>query len=734
MCKVLFMKNSVMCAVKQETITQNIKEPTLKPNVEISPEQEIEESLAESQRDEEMLELDQGITTELTETMQTDNERTNLANQDIQEVKEIADNLVLKEVASKRIEKCKQLKDWIHSTEWNGKSKRRLKKSLKWAIKNMNKMIKDMERLEDNWGHYSNLNVNKNRLGEIVYNYYTNREPARQMITLWMRVHNINWFIDSERDARRMWRFIKNSQEHQQKMAELLKDPTLLHLLWDDQQALSQYYTDVINWHIEPSTHPFYTQHMQSFQLMKKVSPELYWNLAPRMPWQITYNTYCQRDPQLYPQYLRSNNIVCHPRSFNEKIWKWFADMLSQAFPWINSDPRKREAREKAWSVAALGWAIVLWFQFFKNLFSNKKDNPDKRKKTWLFWAWLLGVLNLDKVSNWIQDITWRHPAEKTRILTDTFQTYWFTDKQAIDIAGKYIWAPVTTMSALHFIPIYELESQNIIKNNNGEFEFDIDNYKEYINELAWDQSQKDQVIKAWEKLHKDKSIWAWLKAFGITTREKFKSLFKWDKKKTLADTEEVKTWYAKAVERVRSWVNKILFNQWLRVKDPEEMDRIMEEYGTWQKSRKELNALILDWMENDLLELASDDKPYSITEMLNNPEYTSEMDLEKMTMGWFKNWTNEIEFNTYTELFDTVHITNWIKKNFAGRTDAKSSRPFHFNLRWQLEFDNTEWYKIHKNETAVIWLIELRKHLKTVNRNSEAYANYLNDWRIANL
>lgn len=733
MCKVLFMKNSVMCAVKQETITQNIKEPTLKPNVEISPEQEIEESLAESQRDEEMLELDQGITTELTETMQTDNERTNLANQDIQEVKEIADNLVLKEVASKRIEKCEQLKDWIHSTEWNGKSKRRLKKSLKWAIKNMNKMIKDMERLEDNWGHYSNLNVNKNRLGEIVYNYYTNREPARQMITLWKRVPHVNGFIDSERDARRMWRFISNSQEHQQKMAELLKDPMLLHLLWDDQHALSQYYTDVINWHIEPSTHPFYTQHMQSFLLMKKVSPELYWNLAPRMPWQITYNTYCQRDPQLYQQYLQNNNIVCHPASFNDRLWHKITDIMAKVFPWIDSDPRKRQAWEKAWSIAALGWAVVLWFQFLKNLFSNKTKNPDKRKNAWLYWWWLLALLNADKIIDWTKDAFGWHPAEKTRMLTETFQTYWFTDKQAIEIAGKYIWAPVTTMSALHFIPIYDLEKQKIIKNNNGEFEFDIDNFKDYVNELSWDPSQKEQVIKAWEKLNKEKCIWAWLGALWIKTRENFKSLFKWDKNKTLAQTEEVQNWYAKAIEKVKSWVNKVLYNQWLRVKDPDMMDKIMEQYGTWQKSRKEINALILDWMKHDLIEFNNDEKPYTIKDMLNDPEYTSEINFDKMTMRWFKNWTNEVEFTTYTELFETVYITNWIKKHFTWREDALDADPFHENAIWQLEFNNTERYELHKNETAVISVREF-KNIPTVKKNKTAYIKYLNDWWFSQL
>lgn len=717
-----------MAEFEQEAIAKNEQISALTENVDDLENQERDEAIANFQEDEEMLKLNHEITTELT------NSSMNVTNQDILEAKQITDSITLRAVANKRIEKCEQLSDSIHSTEWNGRSKRQLKKNLKWAIKDMNNMIEDIDTLEESWWRYNSLDVNKNRLGEIIYYYYTNREPARQMITLWKRVPHINWLIDSERDAKRMWRFINNSQEHQQKMAELLKDPMLLHLLWDDQHALSQYYADVINWHIEPSTHPFYTQHMQSFQLMKKVSPELYWNLAPRMPWQITYNTYCQRNPQLYPQYLKNNNIICHPQSFNDRLWHKITDIMAKVFPWIDSDPRKRQAWEKAWSIAALGWAVVLGFKFLQSLFSKKHDW--KRKEVGLFWWWLLALLNADKIVNWTQDAFGWHPAEKTKMLTDEFQTYWFTDKQAIEIADRYIWAPVTTMAALHFIPMYDLESKNIIKNEDGEFVFDVNNYNKFIDQLAWDENHKEQVKKAWEKLDKDKCIWAWLGALWIKTREKFKSLFNWDKNKTLAQTEEAQKGYAKAVERVKSWVNKVLHEQWLRVKNPDDMDKIMEEYGTWQKSRKEINALILDWMKRDLLEFSSDKKLYTIKEMLNDSEYTSEINFDKMTMRWLKysEWANEIEFSTYTELFETVHITNWIKKHFAWREDAKDARPFHFNERWQLEFNNTEWYEIYKNETAVIWLRKLRKDLSTINKNKEAYEKYLNDWRFSQL
>jgi hypothetical protein len=46
-----------------------------------------------------------------------------------------------------------------------------------------------------------------------------------------MKVPHINSFVDSKKDAKRLARHEKRNQEYQQRMAELLKDPMLLHLL-----------------------------------------------------------------------------------------------------------------------------------------------------------------------------------------------------------------------------------------------------------------------------------------------------------------------------------------------------------------------------------------------------------------------------------------------------------------------------------------------------------------------
>ena len=643
----------------------------------------------------------------------------NSINQTIQEY----DNQKLALIVDIYLDKYKQLRKWIRSHEWSGVTKRDLKNLLTENIENLQWMKDDLKKYQ-----YNNPVTYKWRVWELIY-FFEHYEQVRQIVVLGWRTWDIHRVIDSKQDARRAERSERQNQRYEQQMAEILKDTALVHLLGNDQERLKMYYEDVINWHVEPSSHPFYTEHMGSFKLLEKISPKLYWTLVPSNSGRIVYNTYCQRDPETYQAYCQNNNIVCHPKSFNNRIWEWLADMAEKIGLNKENDPRKRQAREKAWSVVALGWAVVLWFKFLQSLFSKKHEW--KRKEVGLYWAWLLGVLNLDKITNRAQDITWWHPAEKTRMLAESFQTYWFSDRQAIEMADRYIWAPVTTISALHFIPIYELESQHILENNNGEINFIYGNFENYVNKFSWDNNQKEQVLKAWQQLRDKKCVWEWLRAFWIATRDKLRSLFGSDKNKTLAQTQEVQDWWGNMVERVRSWVNKELYNHGLRAKNPEVIDTIMSEYGDWQKSKEEVNKLILDWMRRGLLELASEDGNYTVKEMLTKKEYTSQLNLEEMTMKWFTNWANEIKFNSYWELFETVYITEKIKYIFKWRTDAKDAAPFHVNLRWQIEFNNTEWYELYKNETAVLSLKKLKIDLPTIRKNVDAYNDYLNKWRL---
>ncbi len=665
-----------------------------------------------------------------TKTLQEEIENTPKALSD-KEIAKIKDNETLKLVADERIQKCEALRSWIQTAEWSNKSRRELREKIQRAIKDMKKIVKDIDKLKEKWQPYSNTDNYKNRLWEIIFNYYSSREPARQIIVMWWRVPMIRWTVDSKRDAKKDNNYAKNNAEYQIDMSEIKKNTALYTLIWVSANEWWDYCDFVWQWWIAIG-HPVYVQHTAGFNQVRQYNPDLYRALTPE--WQITYNTYCQRDPARYETYCRNNNIVCHPKSFNRRFGDKLANMAEQ-LGWTNKDPRQKQAWSNVWSILALWWTIFMWFKALQSL---KKDKDWKRNWWWFAWwtAWTLALLNADTVINTVQDILWWHPAEQSRMLAESFAKYWFSDEQARIMTDRYIGAPVTTMSALHFIPIYELESQHILEDKNGEFEFNYKNYEDYINKLSRTGSQKNQVLEAWKKLDKDKSVWTWLKAFWIATWEKLRSLFWSNKNKTLADTDEVKNWRDSMVEKVKCWVNADLYNHGLRIKNPDDMDMIMSEYGDWQKSKEDVNKLMLDWMRRGLLELASDDKNYTINDMLTKTEYVSNIDFDKMTMRWFKysDWANEIKFSSYWELFETVYITEWIKYNFKWRTDAKDAAPFHVNAIWQIEFNNREWYELHKTDTTVISLRKLKTDLPTIKNNKDAYNKYLNDWRLETL
>ena len=747
-----------MVTTGNDSTEQKEQIPTSKTSVEVSQwEKEMEEVLNDSKKNQEILGVNYTARTESEEleggvakttkdkaiaSVEEDSQKNSqtienevLKNLSLAEIKNVVakyDNEKLKVTINDLLKKYKNLSKWIKSTEWSWSTKKDLRHRLYENIKSLNKMKDDLNKI-----NYSNLDTYKWRVWELMY-YFEHYEQIRQIVVLGWRASDIHAIIDSKQDAKYAKRQEKKDAKYQSSMNDILHNAAVTWMWNDDMERYEEYLEAVLNWQVEPSSHPFYTKHMQSFAMIQATNPALYWELVPKnRKWQIFYSTYCQRDPARYEAFCRNNNIICRPKTFNGKFWEWLADMVEYFGLNKEKDPRKRQAWQNAWSVLALGWSAVLWFMFLKNLFSSRKENKNKWWKVAWRWAGLLALTNRDKVTKWVEDISWWHPAEKTRMLAESFKTYWFSDTHAIEIANRYVWAPVATISALHFIPMYELESQHILENKNGEFEFNYNNYKKYINEFAWDKDQKEIALKAWEKLDNDKSIWAWLKAFGITTREKFKSLFWSDKKKTLADTDEVKNEWAKMSERVWNKVNAELFKNWFRATSPESVDKIIEEYekekNIWEEK---LNELILKWMKEWLLEF-TDEKEYTIDEMINGP-YKDLIDLDNMTMKWFRysEWANEVKFSTYEELFEVVYVTDWIKKNYKSRATAKDENPFHINAIWGLDFNDTEWYDFHRWDSTVISLKEF-KNIPTIKNKGDvrdAYVKYLNDWRIKSL
>ena len=731
--------------VQTETTEQS---PTLESGVDISQRnQAVEEATLDSRREQETLTVEHGVRTESDALQQSVTSRsqqptleqglgTGTRSQTIEqglqtqeqtpktlsdrEISKIVDSITLKIVANEWIEKCEDLRSWIQATEWSNRSRRELREKIQRWIKDMKKMVEDINRFERRWQVYSNTDRYKDRLWEIIFDYYSSWEPARQIIVMWWRVPMIRWTVDSRRDARKDNNYAEDNAEYQIDFSELKKNTAIYNMIWVSASEWWDYCDFVWQWWIAMG-HPVYVQHKAGFDNINMYNPDLYRALTPG--WQITYGTYCQRNPQLYEAYCRNNNIVCAPQSYNRRFWNRFANMMEQIFPermyW---DPRQRQAWSNIWSLLAIWWTIFMWFKALQSL---KKD--DKWNRNWwgfAWWAaWTLALLNADTVINTIQDAFNWHPAEKSRIVSEAFRKYGFPDETARDMADRYIWAPVTTMSALHFIPIYELESQHILEDRNGEFEFNYANYEKYINQLRRTKDQKDQVLEAWKKLDKDKSVWAWLKAFWIATWEKLRSLFWSDKNKTLADTDEVKNWWENLERRVSSWVNAELFKNWLRVKDPEKVDAIIKEYEE-KKDNTRMNELILKWMKDGLLEF-NDNREYTLNEMVENQN----IDLEKMTIKWFKSWTNEVQFSTYKELFDTYFLTEKIKYKFEW-VPAKSNEPFKINSLWQLKFDDKNWYEFFSSDTTVISRKTFTNDFPTLKEYRDDYARYLNERR----
>ena len=624
-------------------------------------------------------------------------------------------SVMLAKIEQDLLPKYKSLSSWIKSTEWSRATKKQLKARLDENIENLEKMEDDLKK-----HNYTDLTTYKGRIWELEY-YYTHYEQVRQIITLWWRTSDIHSIIDSKQDAKRARRYEKSDAKYQQSMNAILHDVALTSLWNNDMERYEEYLEAVVNWQIEPSSHPFYKAHEQSFRMIKCTNPSLYQIIAPSWRWRTWQPTW---------RYSYRKCADTKSESFSSRLWKWFGDVLSKVFPSIENNPKQKQAWEQAGSLLALWWAIYMWVKVIKNVFSKKETNPNKRWKALWWWAGLLALTNGDKIIKWwwqrIQDAFNRHPSEKIQATTELFEKYWFTNTDALKHSEMHVWAPVATMSALHFIPIYELNSRKIVEYKNNEFKFNYDNYKKYVEACDWTNEQKTVVLAAWQKLKEDNSLDLWLKALGVEDQNKLNSLANWSKTKTLAECEEIQTWWENCVEWISSGVNAELFKQWLKAKDLESAKKLIQEYNQnwWNKIKKEdMNKLIIKWMNDWLLEINDPDKKYEIEDMLKDPN----IDLENKTIKWFTNsWGTPIEFTSYKELFNAANLTNWIKKNFKGRP-AISENPFHIDfLEWRIEFDDTEWYKVWKNETDVVKMRTLLKN-GTLWWNREFYKDFLN-------
>ena len=286
--------------VQTETTEQS---PTLESGVDISQRnQEVEEATLDSRREQETLTVEHGVRTESDALQQSvtsrsqqptleqglgTGTRSQTSEQGLQtqeqtpktlsdrEMSKIVDSITLKIVANEWIEKCEDLRSWIQATEWSNKSRRELREKIQRWIKDMKKMVEDINRFERRWQVYSNTDRYKDRLWEIIFDYYSSWEPARQIIVMWWRVPMIRWTVDSRRDARKDNNYAEDNAEYQIDFSELKKNTAIYNMIWVSASEWWDYCDFVWQWWIAIG-HPVYVQHKAGFDNINMYNPDLY--------------------------------------------------------------------------------------------------------------------------------------------------------------------------------------------------------------------------------------------------------------------------------------------------------------------------------------------------------------------------------------------------------------------------------------------------------------------------
>lgn len=750
-----------MVTVEKNKIAQNEQNTTLESGVETSQKnKDIDEAVLDSQKDQEILgvnqdinvrsqnleegvidsnknqaisTMEQGVKTDTQALEQEVKTKTplDLANEKIIEIEAINDNENLKKMANIRIANCKSLLDWL---KWDRKSKRDLKDKV-------NRAIHDMERIIDDEHIYKiQQNEYKNCLCKIIYDYYTNREPARQLIMMWKRVPVINWTADTKREAKRDNSRARDNAEYQIDVSELKKNTALYTMIWVSAYDRGNYCDFIWQWWIA-KWHPVYIQHTEWFRNVNMYNPDLYRAITPE--WQVTYDKYCQSHPQCQPTYSNWYNPSRKYRTWN--VWEDIIHTI-QDIRWKEVTPQQREARKKIWNLWALAWCVALGVGIIRALFPWRDPSTWKRYRTnrwrvlWL-WAGIYGITHYKEIKNMALDALNLDPdnyvarkrAEKAR--EEAQANMWLSQSEAQDLVDAKITYPTLVATTIGVIPIKDLIEQKIVEEKNWKLVLNKTNYAIYVETMAlalWrSDKDKQEILDKVASNGATELISNGLNYCWFNTLSDLNNLKK-SNTSTLMDSATFKTKYKTQIDVLtrQTWIFSNMAKQWFIPVWLDQTLKILENYD----SDKNENEQILQRLKSWLLKMDPEkQKPYDVANLLKSP-YIDLMDLDKMTMNWFKNWANEVVFSSYWELFDAVYITERIKYIFKWRTDAKDAVPFHVNLLWQIEFNNREWYELHKTDTTVISLKKLKTDLSTIMRNREAYNKYLNDWRIKTL
>lgn len=608
------------------------------------------------------------------------------------------------------LDKYKKLAKDVQRLSGNNPTKKHFEEVLKDCIKDIKTMKKNVAKNKSG----TDFKILEDRVSQME-TIYAEYQDNYQYLILWREDITIRSFIDSKQDAKREVEHQQLERKNQAKINTLLNDAAAESLKNRDQKEYQRYLVDVINGNVRPDTHPFYKDNEVNFNIIKNTNPNFYDQIVPQ--WNtVAYDVYVQNTPW--------QRVACRnkPKNFAETLWDSFADLAEKMGINKEKDPRKRRAWENVWKLAWIWWAIFLWFNFLKNLFSSSKTNENKWRDTALYWAWLLGLMNFGWIKNWFQDITWLHPGEQAAA-AETLANQWWLNQN--EIWKRFVDSPVTVLSALSFIPIKSWKEWKIIEEKHNKLEFNKDNYMVYINTLAlsWKLSADElaNLEKAADKLKDSEFLWDWLAAFGIKDMKKIDDLSS-NPDMTMKDCTEVQSSYRKHIESMTNWVHADLYKQWLVAKDVNALEKISHSYN----EKESLDTQIIQWIKDWLLSSTSKEW-YDLSQLINDPR----LNIEWKTLKWFKkaDWA-EIKFDTYDDLFCTLMLTNSIMDIFKWKT-AVEKEPFYVSWQdWKIRFNNNERYNLLDHDIGVLKKDTIKKWFDCVSKNKDEYVKYLNQLR----
>jgi len=259
-------------------------------------------------------------------------------------------------------------------------------------------------------------------------------------------------------------------------------------------------------------------------------------------------------------------------------------------------------------------------------------------------------------------------------------------------------------------IDINTLISGWIIKENDGNFEFDYLKHKEYIENNVTDPSEKICKLQANEELRKDPSlIQSWLKNLWITNVDILKAVG--DKDGTLIKSNVIDNY----INGIGSPINAEISKQWFKAADNESRHKIIAEHDYWKQPITD--ADIIRYITNGLIVL----KDSSLTPFINS----------KLINRWQKCMIGceKVTFSTYEELLKSVRLTEWIMNHFKWRTNARNDEPFHLwvqNIWWNIQFNDGVFIDTDILR-ANIFHNTLEEISPNLNKNKRMYVDYLN-------